>query len=365
MPRARTSPPPATLAAGSLLVLLVVAGCRSAADAARASDAAQVGPATRSSESDPPSAEPLFEEIEGSISPRSDAAPSDGAALGVPARAATTSVIRFGPAPGDSAVPAATTLPASGASASGEDVAASCDALRALRAALLEELRAFRGKKESELPQGERLRKQKLEMKLICIHFLLPPDADAGAVDALLGSLADAADPPGKVHQMLAAGLYHDLDMEPERDRALERVMKSLSPERLALELRNLCFCSEVHGFQHYTPFGRKSLRAGDELIVYGELFQLKSVREENQFVAGIEVSLRLVDEQGMPAYAAPLSPAGGERRRGDSASSENYFFYRFRVPPNLEGSFRCIVEARDLYGGGSAEAEIATRIRK
>ncbi len=233
--------------------------------------------------------------------------------------------------------------------------------------AVLAELVRYKDSPESSLADGERLKKYRLQRALIALHYLLPTDSESRYLDPLLESLANPAGPPITGHLLMVAAFYHDIDLERLRDETLTRLdVPSASRAMPRLELQNFCLCREVRRHRDYSPLGKHVLSRGEDVILYGELAHLKNVRENGQYVSGIEVIATLEDDRGTPLHRKELSRPEGDRLLGSQPTPENFFQYPYQIPRDLKlGGVRLVVEVRDIYSGARTRGETSFRIRR
>ena len=261
--------------------------------------------------------------------------------------------------------------PFSSANGSGE-----VDSLESRLTEALAELAEFDGKPEAELALGDRLRKYKVQVRLIALHYLLPTGSEPRYLDPLLRSLEAPADPPCKSHALMVASFYHDIDQESLRDRTLARLegrseaLRPVEPEvaeqKSSLEVENLTSCSSVQGFRNFTPV-KRTLKGGEQIVLYGELDGLTNHHDKTnqQYQTGIEATAHVYDDRGRELRRIPLTRPGGEKRPHAKPIIENIFQFPFQVPRGLDGRYRLVVEIRDLFSDSVARAEQAIKVRK
>ncbi|MCI0650486.1 MAG: hypothetical protein L0Z55_01235 [Planctomycetes bacterium] len=265
---------------------------------------------------------------------------------------------------------AAAVVPAAPANESGARARAGGELERRMEE-LLRELAAFEGKADADLAQAERFQKQRIQMQLIALHFLLPRAAQSVYLQPLLRSLEGAGGSGAKAHLLMVASFYHDLDLAELRDAALARLDGGAPPAVPApastgsLALRSLQVCKRIGGFRDFDPAPRGAVRAGDKFKLYGELANLQPRIERDVYEFRVEATARVYRDGGAEVRRLALSRPGGDLLARDSAQSEHYLCYEFTVPVGLDpGAYRLAVEVGDLHGKQTATAEIPLEIR-
>ncbi len=98
---------------------------------------------------------------------------------------------------------------------------------------------------------------------------------------------------------------YLDTERNPETSRraaeALERLREASArlSEQATLTVKSLAFCTEVTSFGVYKPFEKLEFKAGQEVLLYAEVDNFKSVRGEKGYRTALRSSYQVLDPRG------------------------------------------------------------------
>lgn len=236
-------------------------------------------------------------------------------------------------------------------------------ALHAMLERLLAELRPFEGKPESELDDGQRLTKHRLQEQLIALHFLLPP-GELDHLDPLLKSL-EGCERAGVVRRLLAAAFYHSVDCPELRDRELAELKTAgVHPEPFRLE--NVQLCSDIFGYRKNVPIADRVFHAGDSFWIYGELTHLQYRRAGEKWRRGVKVDVYLEKEGGEVVDRRAFTGPDGDWSEFERAKRLDYLSASYTLPLRVKpGDYRLAVEVTDLNAHTTAREEVGVRIRR
>jgi hypothetical protein len=116
--------------------------------------------------------------------------------------------------------------------------------------------------------------------------------------------------------------------------------------EMATLEVRNLVFCKQVHGFGEYDAVGDTNFSAGDDVRLYFEIEHFRSEKDAKGFRTSIDCSYEVIDAAGNRvdgAESAPLDDHCKSRRR------DFFVEYTLRLPERIyPGKYRLKLSLRD-----------------
>jgi hypothetical protein len=98
---------------------------------------------------------------------------------------------------------------------------------------------------------------------------------------------------------------YLDTERNPESSRraaeAVDRLRDAASRlgEHATLSVKNLALCTEVTSFGVYKPFEKLEFKSGQEVLLYAEVDNFKSVRGEKGFRTALRSSYQILDPHG------------------------------------------------------------------
>lgn len=159
----------------------------------------------------------------------------------------------------------------------------------------------------------------------------------------------------------LEVALYQIVGLTAERDRALEALERAVHGIR-DLRLRAVAFASEVAGLGSYTPVRGDGLRAGQTVLVYGELSGIRSrPLGDGRYRRAFRLDLAVLDGAGRERDRRRFAPS--ETSRKDLATI--FFSVPYGIPGDLpSGAYRLSVRVEDDEGDGGDEAEVDFRVR-
>ena len=98
---------------------------------------------------------------------------------------------------------------------------------------------------------------------------------------------------------------YLDTDRNPDSSRraaeAVDRLREAANKlgEQATLSVKNLAFCTEVTSFGVYKPFTKDEYKAGQEVLLYAEVENFKSRRDEKGYQTALRSSYQILDQHG------------------------------------------------------------------
>jgi hypothetical protein len=170
---------------------------------------------------------------------------------------------------------------------------------------------------------------------------------------------SDGPDAPDALWRTVLSALA-----EPEGDSAAEPEAESPTPAPEpdpgppALAIPELVLCGRVDGFGLYEPAAPDALRAGREVLLYGEVEGLAATEEGGQFRTRLASTVSLLPAAGdAPVWTRPLGTAEDACRR----RRRDYFVNgRVALPADLPpGPYRLRLDLDDLNSGRSVAREI------
>ena len=226
---------------------------------------------------------------------------------------------------------------------------------------LVSELDPYRGREETKLSDGERLRKHQIVQQLLCVHGLLA-DNDLEYLGALLEAMKDPH-LPGTRYQLAAAAFFHEIGREDLRDQMMNRMpTPHANPTREAstrpelaqggFDFRELHICREVLAYGRYDAYERKIFARDQHVHVYGELEQLGVETKGGQLRCGIKMEVFLEDDDGRRVDSRILSDNDWIATSSD-APIDTHLCREYAFPLSIDpGNYRFLVAVTDLSSG-------------
>ncbi|MBN1421374.1 MAG: hypothetical protein JXP34_21555 [Planctomycetes bacterium] len=277
---------------------------------------------------------------EGTLGPRTPA-PRPRGADPSPVSEPPVPVAAIEPAGG---APAAAPAPASGPSGDGF-------------ADRLARLQPLVKKRADQRTLRETLEVNQLVRELVSLYFLgRAPDPPLEFFETL-----DRLDAPSIDVRALAIAVYQSVGLTKERDRAIGDLQRAaLGATEFAL--KEAAFAKEVLGLGSYTPIPADALRAGQSVLIYGELEGLRSrPSNEGRYRRIFRLRLAIVDAGGNEYDRRTYQP----KDESAEAIPSVFFSIPYEIPRALApGEYRLTIEAEDLEGKGRDETEILFRTR-
>ena len=184
-----------------------------------------------------------------------------------------------------------------------------------------------------------------------------PPAAETAGSDAAADPRPNPSD--AAASENLSLGSISDLvrtEETPQRP-------TPTSQETPQLGIDDLKLCGKIHRFGEYEPLDTSSLKAGQPVLVYCEIAELKfEPRGDNNVVSRLSSHLELQAERGGPILWEQTMPTAAyvcRRQRRD-----NFVNYRIKLPTSLEpGSYRLRLILTDLIAARTTSADITLKI--
>jgi len=132
--------------------------------------------------------------------------------------------------------------------------------------------------------------------------------------------------------------------------------------EMATLEVRNLEFCTEVSSFGVFKPFENKEFVAGQEVLLYAEICNFRSVPTEKGYCTALRTSYEILDARGhrVEQHEFATTEDFCQNRRRD-------FFMRYfiRLPDRIyEGRYTLQLTIEDVKGHKFGQSSIEFQIK-
>ncbi len=250
---------------------------------------------------------------------------------------------------------------------------------KATDAALVEELQN-RWTKALALNQGRSELPERLETarRGLALSFLRE-NQGTGRVELVQAAKTACEEGSTSDLRLLAAAYYARVGMQAEAKDSVAGLFESTSnseidqelsyedlPQDDAFEVSRLSFSSSIDGPGKFVPIVPSDLSSGKSVLIYGEFRNFKneaSTTPDSRTIyrSSFSASLRLMSSNGDLIDRLEFLPESRGLQQSPTRSDVTNFWARYKIPANVRpGSYKIVVEARDLLGGGSASGEIA-----
>ena len=128
------------------------------------------------------------------------------------------------------------------------------------------------------------------------------------------------------------------------------------------LELRNLSFCKQVHGFSRYDPVKVPVFTPTQDVVVYVEVDNFVSKEaEDGEFETGLKASYAIMHNgQKVSSMDLPVSPQRTRSRRRDY-----YVAYRVYMPDDAaNGEYQFVLVMEDTKGNKAGTGKLDFKIQ-
>jgi hypothetical protein len=127
------------------------------------------------------------------------------------------------------------------------------------------------------------------------------------------------------------------------------------------LDVKNLHWCTEIHGFGQFTEANQYSVKPGNEYLIYCEIenwsIEENATDQGARYTSKIQASYAIVDEAGgvvKQNQFPPITDVGRNRRR------DFYLVLRTTIPTNLSpGTYHLQLSVDDLIGSKTATSKV------
>lgn len=192
---------------------------------------------------------------------------------------------------------------------------------------------------------------------------LAPPDPMPGAVaESNVASSQPPADAPAARGIDLGEGLRTAVEPMPAvpASSSPPPPLPASTEERPALALAQLALCEEISGFGDFRSFAGKSLRPGQQVLIYAEVRNFVSREVDGQFETRLGTELTVEAPDGS-TIAVPFDDIVD---RCKVRRSDFYCRYTFKLPEALTpGAHRLRVRIKDHNGGAAAEQTLRVEV--
>jgi hypothetical protein len=215
--------------------------------------------------------------------------------------------------------------------------------LRDRREQLLEDLSRYATRSESDLGDGERLAKHRIQMQLMALHFLAPDDPRQ--LEPLIDSLDDPVR-PSRAHSLLRASFYESVGLERESAAVLaevggERGLERATPGRAGFRVAPPVLCSRIE--------------------LYAEVFGMTNGAIGSRFRQSLLVVSTLIDRDGRE------HDLGSHRASGDPSEEEvldSFLNVNLSIPRQIAlGAGTLQLTVTDLISGDVSKQQLDLQI--
>ncbi len=235
--------------------------------------------------------------------------------------------------------------------------------LRDRREQLLEDLSRYATRSESDLGDGERLAKHRIQMQLMALHFLAPDDPRQ--LEPLIDSLDDPVR-PSRAHSLLRASFYESVGLERESAAVLaevggERGLERATPGRAGFRVAPPVLCSRIDGLASFEEDTRGTYRPGSRLQLYAEVFGMTNGAIGSRFRQSLLVVSTLIDRDGRE------HDLGSHRASGDPSEEEvldSFLNVNLSIPRQIAlGAGTLQLTVTDLISGDVSKQQLDLQI--
>jgi hypothetical protein len=159
-----------------------------------------------------------------------------------------------------------------------------------------------------------------------------------------------------------AMASYFDEEMLPSRsDRAAQAVTRLSSAQRaleplVPLEIRNLHFCRQIHGFGDYETFGVNEFTAGQQLLLYTEVRHFQSESDPSGVYRTLLESEIAIYSEGATRELIDRTVFPSTEDLCRTRRSDYFHSYRIDLPASLQpGTYVLELTVEDRLAGKSA----------
>ena len=134
---------------------------------------------------------------------------------------------------------------------------------------------------------------------------------------------------------------YLDTERNPESARrateALDRLRTATTKlgEQATLAVKNLTFCTEVTSFGVYKPFEKLEFQAGQEVLLYAEVENFRSQRDEKGYHTALRSSYQILDPHGARVEAKEFDVT---EERCQNQRRDFFMRYHIWMPKRIYG---------------------------
>lgn len=194
----------------------------------------------------------------------------------------------------------------------------------------------------------------------------------------LAGRTEDALEPIPRIspteqdfwsRQVFALATYLDHHQQPDSHRRAAASVSHLDDavakmrELGSLSLRRLAFCKSVQGYGAYEPYDDSSFAAGQQVSIYLEVENYRSVSTENGFATLFGASFEILDDQGERVDGGEFPSIEDHCR---SRRRDFHIQYGLDLPQSLEaGDYRLQIVVKDLQSNKIGSAQLRFSVNK
>lgn len=169
--------------------------------------------------------------------------------------------------------------------------------------------------------------------------------------------------------QLFALSAMLDHETQPDDKRRAAAACLHLTDaaselgELCPLAVRNLTFCSQIHGYGAYEPLPGTTFESGERLTIYAEIDNCRSVSTPQGFHTSLVTSYQILDASGnrLEGNEFPTIDDHCLRRRRDFYSQ-----YGITLPKQLEpGKYQLKLSIKDQHSGKLGHATVDFEIVK